>query len=206
MAKLTDLLTTTPIRRSRYRTELPGFGVFHGTTATQAQTAAVTAYVSFHQQQDHRKRAVISCADGRTLMLCFAVADGWAYRLIELDKTDPSYSGGCRISEARVSRREGDRRTWEEFLTACAAFAAAHSPSAADPISHEMKLVAAAINCLYDSGNRSESERDTLRALVTAISAALYDETRDRDAATAAALRSRWEQMCKHTVVFKAGD
>ncbi|GAA3832257.1 hypothetical protein GCM10022226_61860 [Sphaerisporangium flaviroseum] len=138
MAKISDVLKTTQLRRNRYRTEFPGFGIFFGNTSTLAQEAAVAAFQEFHQQHDDRKRAFITCPDGVTLLHCFAVPNGWAYQVVHLDKPDTVHKVARRAGQATVYKRTGECQTWEGFLASCAEVAAGYCRPPANTVSPEM--------------------------------------------------------------------
>ncbi|GLX06710.1 hypothetical protein Misp03_36370 [Microbispora sp. NBRC 16548] len=126
MARLSDILTTRRVRRRCYRTEFPGFGTFEGASAAEAEAAAVHAFQLFHNMNDDWKRAFILCSDGKTLLFCYATANGWALETIHLDEADPVTTMGARHGKAMFVGREGRRRTWTEFLAEAAEFAATY--------------------------------------------------------------------------------
>ncbi|WP_433259732.1 hypothetical protein ACQPYK_49035 (plasmid) [Streptosporangium sp. CA-135522] len=72
-----------------------------------------------------------------------------------------------------------------------------------DPISHEMKLVAIALNSVYESADGCGMDRIATQDAIKAIAEAVYTETRDKDEATAAVLRTRWLDMCTVTTAIE---
>ncbi len=116
MAKLSDLISIRHLGRGRYEAELPGFGRFEGDRAASATDALLSAFRAFHLMDDDSKVAYIPCNDGQTLFHCWATPHGWAYRIVKL--------ADGRVSCFGVESREGETRTWKQFLTRMRTWAA----------------------------------------------------------------------------------